>query len=94
MGYETAGDIYAYNLARGEELVICKEKRGQWLPSVSGDRIVWQDYRSGRGFDIYLYNLSSKEELVVCEEPSRQWLPKVRDDTVAWIDGRHQNWDI
>jgi len=46
------GDIYAYDLATGEEYLVCAAPGLQWYPSISGDLIVWMDQRSGQ-YDIY-----------------------------------------
>ncbi|ACL15868.1 hypothetical protein [Methanosphaerula palustris] len=68
--------------------------RGQWAPSISGDRVVWQDYRSGAAFDIYMRNLTTDSEQVICADPGRQWLPKVSGDLVTWVDSSGEEWTI
>jgi beta propeller repeat protein len=40
-----------------DEKPICTDLNDQRYPAISGDRIVWEDYRNGNP-DIYLYDLS------------------------------------
>ena len=47
-------DIYLYEITTGEIQQITSDNAAQYLPQISGDRIVWMDNRSGN-WDIYLY---------------------------------------
>ncbi len=68
-------DIYAYDFEKKAVFPVCTEKGSQVIPSVSGDTIVWLDYRNdpdakpedAKG-DIYGFNLSTKKEFVVDNE--------------------------
>ena len=51
-------DIYAYNLATGEERPLCTNSANQLSPFISGNLIVWEDMRNpttNRYGDIYAY---------------------------------------
>ena len=60
-------------------------------PVVSGNIVVWEDYRdySTNGSDIYGYNLTERRELTICTAPGDQTLPYVAGDIVAWQDARN-----
>ena len=65
----------------------------QFSPSISGDRVVWQDKRNGN-WDIYLANLSTGEETPICTDPSKQAHPVISGDVVVWTDERNGDPDI
>ena len=65
----------------------------QFSPSISVDRVVWQDKRNGN-WDIYLANLSTGEETPICTDPSKQAHPVISGETVVWTDERNGDPDI
>ena len=56
-------------------------------PDISGDKIVWQDNRSGR-WNIYMYDLSTSKETRITTSGSAT-SPFIDGDRIVWIDGRH-----
>jgi len=64
-----------------------------WYPAVSGDIIVWEDYRNGFG-DVYLYDLSNRTETRITADANDQLRPVVSGNIVVWHDNRNGNWDI
>ena len=65
-------DIYAYDLTTKQEFVVSASPDTQNDPSISGNTIVWSDFRKGTEADIYGYDLSTRKEFVVS---SRAWQP-------------------
>ena len=72
---------------------VCADPADQQNPSISGNIIVWEDWRNGS--DIYGYELSTNTEFVICGiELSFQFSPSISGDIVVWVDDRHGNGDI
>ena len=57
------------------------------VPDIYGDKIVWQDNRSGK-WDIYMYNLSTKKETRITTSGSAT-SPAIDGNRIVWIDGRN-----
>jgi beta propeller repeat protein len=57
-------DIYLFDLSTGTEKQITTNDQSQFDPDVSGDHIVWLDYRSGKP-EVYLYNLNTGTEIQI-----------------------------
>ncbi|WP_197018479.1 Ig-like domain-containing protein [Methanoculleus sp. MH98A] len=72
-----------YSSYTGER--ITDDPASQERPSISGNYIVWQDYRHGN-WDIYLYDRSTGIETQLTTDTGKQWLPIVRGNYVAWYD--------
>jgi beta propeller repeat protein len=62
-------------------------------PSVSGNTIVWVDYR-GSSPNIYAKNMSTGVETTVCAAPGDQDQPAISGNRVVWRDKRNGNYDI
>ncbi len=67
---------------------ITTNTRNQVSPSISGDLVVWEDYRNGNG-DIYMYNISSGIETPLINSTSGQIAPSIYGNKVVWIDLRN-----
>jgi beta propeller repeat protein len=85
-------DIYMYDPAQGE-VPISTHTAFQRDPAISGDKIVWQDYRNGNP-DIYMYDLSkpAQGEVQITADPAYQDLPTISGDKIVWEDGRNGNY--
>jgi len=98
-------DIYGYDPITGREFRICADLPGDQVdPAVSGDVVVWTDWRNdpgdGSDADIYAARLDSDEppsvtgfalglaEFTICTAPGWQYLPAVSGDIVVWQDSR------
>lgn len=75
-----------------EEFVICNASGNQIFPSISGDIVVWTDYRNGNG-DIFGYDLGSGAELAICTDENDQGGPAIDNDIVVWTDARNDDDD-
>jgi beta propeller repeat protein len=80
-------DIYLFDLATGEERVICTDAARQWLPRIEGDLVAWVDERN-RNWDIYAFDLATGTEYPVCTQPDDQGWPSVADGRIVWQDYR------
>lgn len=76
---------------------------GGSTPAISGDRVVWMDYRNERpatrpGFtlsaDIYLYDLSAQTEQRITTNGSDPFHPAIAGDRIVWHDHRNGDEDI
>ena len=84
-----------------EEFPVCLNTAKQWQPAISGNIVVWVDYRSkpdteaaiGNG-DVYGYDLSTGTEFPICIDPADQSDPAISGNVVVWQDFRHGNWDV
>jgi beta propeller repeat protein len=85
-------DIYLYDLITSDITPICTNTAKQINPAISGNLIVWQDYRNNATYpDIYGYRIGSGEFAIRAQTASPMYLdsmPAVSGDTVAWVDGR------
>lgn len=57
----------------------------QTRPSISGDVVVWQDYRTGQG-EIYGYNLATGQEFAVATGESPKAYPEIDGSLVMWTE--------
>lgn len=65
----------------------------QYNPAISGNYVVWTDYRAGN-WDIWGMDLRTRQEFPVCTNTATQDQPAINGDTVVWRDYRNGNWDI
>jgi beta propeller repeat protein len=70
------------------EVKIGTSESVQGHPSISGDRIVWQDNRNGNE-DIYLWNLATQTETRITTDPNDQENPSISGNWIVWEDYRH-----
>lgn len=91
--YDSARDIYMYDLATETETPICTADKDQGSPAIWGDKIVWQDYRNGN-WDIYMYDLWTDTETSICTDTANQGSPAIWGDKIVWHDDRNGNCDI
>ena len=91
-------DIYALNLATGEEFSVCTAAYDQGGPAISGDIIVWADKRRYIPVitptftsDIYGYNVTTGEEFLIAQaaEGAGNSGPDISGNIVVWQDGRN-----
>jgi len=66
---------------------------GADYPDISGDWIVWQDYRNGNS-DVFAYHLAAGDELQITTNTAGQGEPRIGGNLIAWIDNRNGNADV
>ena len=84
-------------VVEGNETQITTDEADQRNSAISGDMIVWEDYRNGESYentDIYAYNLSTGQEMKITTNKSLKYSPVIYGDRIAWEDNRNGNWDI
>lgn len=86
-------DIYAKNVSTGVEYAVCTNVEDQYSPTVSGNKVFWQDYRNGN-WDIYMKDLSTGVETRVTTSAAHQSWPSADGDFVTWKDTRNVDEDI
>jgi len=75
--------------AEFEGIRITTHAADQWMPAVSGDRIVWQDTRNVPTLgDIYLYDIGTMTERALCTAVRVQMNPAIDGPRIVWQDDR------
>lgn len=76
-------DIYMKDLTTGVVAPVCTDLSDQYNPTVSGNRILWQDYRNGN-WDVYMKDISTGIETRLSPSNEHQTWPSISGDLVAW----------
>jgi beta propeller repeat protein len=86
-------DVYMYDLSTKKETQITTSGSAT-IPSIDGNRIVWEDNRNGNS-DIYMYDLSTKKETQITSSPDDQRYPAIYDNRIVWQDdgGVDDGWE-
>jgi len=83
-------DIMGYDFVNGNEFTICDAANDQKYPKISGNYVVWEDYRNDASHsDIYGYDLTTNTEFAICTAELTQESPGVSGNLVAWSDQRN-----
>ena len=70
------------------ELRLTNNAGNQQFPSISGQKIVWEDDRNGN-FDIYLYDVGTGQTTRLTDDPKDQVAPRISGNRVVWQDYRN-----
>lgn len=62
--------------------------RGARWPAISGNVVVWEDWRNYNA-DIYGYDLLTREEFPIAVASGNQEAPNISGQIVVWCDGRN-----
>lgn len=89
----TRNDIFAYNIPAGSGFYLTTDAFVQRNPAISGNVIVWEDYRHGLA-NVYAYFLDTAEVRRVTHGPGNHRAPSVYGTLVAWEDDRNGTRDI
>lgn len=73
---------------KSEPVAITTDLREQLNPDISGDKIVWNDFRNGDS-DIYMYDLTTRTEIPLIVAVGHQELPKIDQDKIVWVDSQN-----
>jgi len=87
-------DIYLYSISAGSGYYITKDAALQRNPAISGNVVVWKDYRNGNRPDIWAYQINTTRTWRVSIGPGAHRNPSINGDIVAWEDDRSQNADV
>jgi beta propeller repeat protein len=71
-------------------------KANQQSPSISGDMVVWQDWRNQAtsGLDIYGYDLTTGKEFPVVVKPGPDSAPRISGQWVVYLEPTTQGKDL
>ncbi|MCK9632761.1 MAG: hypothetical protein M0R30_14110, partial [Methanoregula sp.] len=78
-----SGDIYLFDLDLNEEIPLSTARRSQYCPEISGDYVVWRDFRDGNPAT-YLYNLTSGTEYRISRDFFNAYGQQISGDLIAW----------
>jgi len=79
-------EVWGYSISEDEAFLISDSEGYKWYPDISGDIVVWGDFRNGN-WDIYGYDLSAHTELEIASGPEYQRSAAVHGDRVAYEHG-------
>ena len=89
----TTPDFVESPAGLGPEFPVCTETHDQFGPAISGNYVVWNDYRNVNN-DSYMKDLTTGVESSVCTETHSQFGPAISGNYVVWMDDRNWNSDI
>ncbi len=92
-GWWSNPDIYMKDLSTGIEQPVTTDPADQYRPAVSGNRVVWMDYRNGN-WDVYMKDISTGVETQLTNDMANQSWPDIDGDLVVWKDARNGGEDI
>jgi beta propeller repeat protein len=80
-------DIDGYDLVLGSPFpsTLTNDAAVQARPRVSGEVVVWEDYRNGNA-DIYGFNVTTGQTLAIATGASKQSEPDIDGNWVVWVD--------
>jgi beta propeller repeat protein len=85
--------IKAVNLNSGKEILLGDENATQQSPSISGDIVVWADWRNREktNVDIYGYDLLRGQEFPIVVKPGPNSGPKISGKWVVYVEPTAQS---
>ena len=86
--------VFAKNLVTGTTVAADPTTQNELDPAVSGDRVVWQDFRDAGYGEIYLKDLAPGSVRRITNDPGGQYHPDISGDWVVWADNRNTQFDL
>lgn len=89
-------DIFGANLGDKKEFAVDRSARMQNRPSISGNVVVWADFRGAKSStdseagDIYMYDIAAGKEMLVSGARSAQVRPATNGRYIVWQDYRNE----
>jgi beta propeller repeat protein len=74
-----------------DEIRITNDPARQGVPSISGDKVVWEDWRNPYNPEIYLYDFTNNIETRVTNNIWGQYGPIIAGQKIFWTDNRPEN---
>jgi beta propeller repeat protein len=84
---DNQGNVYLRDISTGNETPIAVGPWQKSSPDISGNYVVWTDYRSGN-YDVYLYNISTQRTTQLTNHPSHQYAAQIDGNRIVWKDNR------
>jgi beta propeller repeat protein len=84
-------EIYIHRLSTGLPTRLTDDGVRQYQASISGDQVVWTDYRwvtVGWDYDVFGYDIGTSWLGPVSHEAGAQYQPSVSGNRVVWVDNR------
>jgi beta propeller repeat protein len=85
---ENKYSVWSYDLDTGVQAKVDPAAGNQQNPSISGDRVVWQDDRSGHS-EIWMARPNSAPVNLTSDSPANATNPSTSGQYVAWLDYRN-----
>jgi beta propeller repeat protein len=83
--------LSAHIALAGTEVQITNDSADQFAPYITGDKIVWEDWRNFNNPEIYMYDLTDHAEFRITDNSWGQYMPVVSGDHIFWTDFRPGN---
>ncbi|MEA2574050.1 MAG: hypothetical protein QOH93_1348, partial [Chloroflexia bacterium] len=89
-------NIMGADLSTGKVFTVTTAAKAQIYPGVSGDIVVWTDFRSAKSAtdlasgDIYMYNIRTGKETPVARAAGLQTGPVTNGKVIVWADYRNE----
>lgn len=93
-GSTNAWQIFATNLASGQNFFVSHSTQDELDPDVQAARVVWQDLRNPGAGEIYFCDLQSSQVTRLTTNLFGKYHPAVNDQWVVWSDARNSELDI
>lgn len=77
-------DVYARNLAGGQEIAVATTGAEEAYPACDNGRIVYMHAPTGEWAGIRLYDIASGQTTTVSDRPYNEWRPAISGDRVVW----------
>ena len=84
------GDVFLYDMARLTQIAVCTDPSNQLGAVISGDRVAWQDNRTG-DWNIFCMNIRDATVRQITDNSSQQIKPEISGDKIIWQDNRNGN---
>ena len=86
--------LKSYHLGTGETAAVDATGQDQLDPALSGNRVVWQDFRDAGYGEIYCKDLKTGDVRRITNNPHSQYHPAISGDWIVWADTRETQSDI
>lgn len=95
-GIISNSDIYGMDLSTRQQFTVTNAPQAQTDLFISGNIVVWTDYRNARNADdheagdIYMYDLATRQETLISDAVGSQQYPVTNGKVIVWTDWRNE----